>query len=64
MNSGLPRDEWKNTVELLTVVRDTPGSVLKVVHDEDNEVAQIFIQTKEQRELFKKFGELVEIDGT
>lgn len=51
-------------MELLTVVRDTPGSVVKVVHDEDNEVAQIFIQTKEQRELFTKFGELVEIDGT
>jgi hypothetical protein len=32
--------------------------------DENNEVAQIFIQTKEQRELFKKFGDLVEIDGT
>lgn len=54
----------KNTVDILNVVRDTPGSVVKVVHDENNEVAQILIQTKEQRELFKKFGDLVEIDGT
>jgi hypothetical protein len=46
------------------VNRDTPGSVVKVVHDENNEVAQILIQTKVQHELFKKFGDLVEIDGT
>ncbi|KZS02854.1 Uncharacterized protein APZ42_034560 [Daphnia magna] len=64
MTSRLPRDEWKNTVDILNVVRDTRGSVVKVVHDENNEVAQILIQTKGQCELFKKFGDLVEIDGT
>ena len=63
-NLGLPRDEWKNTVELLDAFRERPGNVVKVVHDEDNEVVQIFIQSQEQRELFKKFGEVVEIDGT
>ncbi|KZR99524.1 Uncharacterized protein APZ42_004573, partial [Daphnia magna] len=44
--------------------RERPGNVVKIVHDEDNEVVQIFIQSQEQRELFKKFGEVVEIDGT
>lgn len=63
-NLGLPRDEWKNTVELLDAFRERPGNVVKIVHDEDNEVVQIFIQSQEQRELFKKFGEVVEIDGT
>lgn len=64
MNSGLPRDEWKNTVDILNFVRNSPGCVVKIVHDENNEVAQILIQTKEQRKLFKKFGDLVQLDGT
>jgi len=54
-NLGLPRDEWKNTVELLDAFRERPGTVVKIVHDE---VVQIFFQSLEQRELFKKFGDV------
>jgi ribosomal protein L25 (general stress protein Ctc) len=54
-------EEYCRTIRRL---RERPGNVVKIVHDEDNEVVKIFIQSQEQRKLFKKFGEVVEIDGT
>ena len=37
---------------------------MNVLHGEDNVISLIFIQLKEQRELYKKYGEVVELDGT
>jgi hypothetical protein len=54
-------EEYCRTIRRL---RERPGNVVKIVHDENNKVVKIFIQSQEQRKLFKKFGEVVEIDGT
>lgn len=61
---GLPQDEWANTAELLNKIRQIPGSVVKTIVDENDEVSLIFIQLREQRELYQKYGEMIQIDGT
>ena len=49
---------------LLKDYADQPGSVVKIMHDEDNIINLMFIQTAQQRELFKNFPELLQLDGT
>ena len=64
MCTGLPQLEWEDTQRLLNEIRQRPGSVVETVLDENREVKMIFIQLREQRELYEKFGELVQLDGT
>ena len=50
--TGLPQDEWANTVKLLNTYEQVPGNVIKVLYDAaENSVNLIFIQLAHQREL-------------
>ena len=60
----MPQDEWQNAAKLLNWISHDSGNVVKVLHGEDNVISLIFIQRKQQRELYKKYGEVVELDGT
>ena len=60
----MPQDEWQNAAKLLNWISHDSGNVVKVLHGEDNVISLIFIQLKQQRELYKKYGEVVELDGT
>ena len=40
------------------------GNVIKICHDEDDTITLIYIQLAAQRQLFKKYGEMAQVDGT
>lgn len=63
---GLPQDEWPDTVELIEKLRRLhAGSIIEpVLNDTKDEVIMIYIQLREQRELYQKYGEVIQIDGT
>ena len=45
-------------------LRSEPGNIVHVTTDADNEVNMIYIQLREQRELFKCYPEAAQLDGT
>jgi MULE transposase domain len=62
--SGLSASEWSETNKILTDLRSDPGNVVHVTTDAENEVNLIYIQLSEQRELFKRYPEAGQLDGT
>ncbi|KZS03097.1 Uncharacterized protein APZ42_034260 [Daphnia magna] len=40
------------------------NNVIKVLHNSDGEVAAIFVQLEKQRQLYKTYGNVIELDGT
>ena len=61
---GLPKDEWAIASKLLKEYSDVEGNVIKVFHDEGGTISLIYIQLAAQRQLFKKYGEMAQLDGT
>jgi hypothetical protein len=62
---GLPKDEWINSAELLqSYAEKDPNNTIKVIHDEHDVITHIFIQFSVQKDLYKKFGHLVQYDAT
>lgn len=61
---GLSKDEWKSAAEKLLAYGQHPRTVIKVLHDEEDFIDLLYIQLDCQRELFKKYGQLVQMDGT
>ncbi len=62
---GLPKNEWQDTAAELLKLRQRPGAIVKTRVDPiDGEVQRIYIQLREQRELYVKYGEVIQIDGT
>ena len=62
--SGLFTTEWSETSKILNDLRSEPGNIVHVTTDADNEVNMIYIQLREQRELFKCYSEAAQLDGT
>ena len=61
---GLPKNEWHNASKLLQEYGEIEGNVVKVWHDEENIIELIYIQLKQQRQLYKLFPEMIQIDLT
>jgi MULE transposase domain len=62
---GLPKDEWINAAEVLqSYAEKNSNNTIKVIHDEHDVITHIFIQLSIQKDLYKKFGHLVQYDGT
>lgn len=62
--SGLPKDEWIRTTQLLNAYSQVTGNVIKVLHGEDDCVNLIYLHLVQQRELHEKFGEVVQLHNT
>lgn len=63
--TGLPKDEWINAAEVLQAYAEKDSNnTIKVLHDHNNVITHIFIQLSVQKDLFKKFGQLVQYDAT
>ena len=61
---GLPKDEWVRSAKLLKEYHQKIGHTVKVLHDDDGVINFIYIQTAGQWEMFKRFSEIVQLDGT
>lgn len=61
---GSITSEWQATSEKLDKLRSEEGNIVQVDTDEEGEVNMIYIQLHEQRELFSKFPEVIQLDGT
>ena len=48
----------------MNIIAEYTGNVIKVLHDENNIVTLIYVQLQQQRELYKKNGEVLMLDGT
>jgi hypothetical protein len=46
-------DDWSNSVGLLVSLQKDPNNVVKVLHDPEGEVTDIFVQIEKQRKLQK-----------
>ena len=57
-------DEWKQTVDLLVDLRADEKNIVKVLHDDNDEVVAIFIQMEKQHRLYQKYGTILQLDGT
>ncbi|KZS05478.1 Uncharacterized protein APZ42_031304, partial [Daphnia magna] len=60
---GLSTSEWGATSEKLELLR-AGGSIIHVDTDDDGEVNLNYIQLQEQVELFAKYPEAIQLDGT
>jgi hypothetical protein len=58
------KDEWQRTAEVLTKKREQPGYIVKVHYDADGIVSMIYLQTPSQRDMFCRYGKLLQLDGT
>ncbi|KZR98168.1 Uncharacterized protein APZ42_006540, partial [Daphnia magna] len=54
----------RNTVDSLIDLQKNPNNIVKVLDDGDGEVAAIFVQLERQQKLYKKYGKVLELDGT
>jgi hypothetical protein len=61
---GKSENEWRDTVDVLMSLDVEEKHVVKVLHNADGEVVAIYIQLDKQRKLYKKYGKVVELDGT
>lgn len=50
--------------KLLKTYKDQLGSIVKVLHGEDNVIDIIYVQIQVHRDLYKQFGEIVQLDST
>lgn len=55
------KDEWQRKAEVLT---KTAGFIVKVHYDADGIVSMIYLQTPSQRDMFCRYGKLLQLDGT
>ena len=56
--------EWEETEIFLTELRQDEQNVVEVKCDENGTVELIYVQLKQQKVLYKRFGELIHLDGT
>ena len=61
---GLPKNEWHNAARLLQEYGKIEGNVVKVWPDEEKIIELIYIQLKQQRQLYELFPEMIQIDLT
>lgn len=61
---GKPDNEWIDTVDYMMEQQKDHNNVIKVLHNSDGEVAAIFVQLEKQRQLYKTYGNVIELDGT
>ena len=66
LNAGTPKEDWAKAAQYLEVLTENPNNVVRVGKDseKEEEISLIYIQLEEQRNLFKKYGELVQLDAT
>jgi hypothetical protein len=51
-------------VDYLKKLHENPNNVIKILRNEENEVSAIFLLLEQQREIYKKFGTVIELGGT
>lgn len=61
---GIKQDDWHHTAELLNVYAKDPRNLVKVFHDDDNNIELICVQLSKQKELYRLYGQTLELDGT
>lgn len=61
-STGLAKDEWKDAAAILRTYSQKKGNIVKVGH-ENGEVNMIMLQHARQREVFKHFGQMLQIDS-
>lgn len=61
---GKSDNEWIDTVDYMMDLQKDHNNVIKVLHNSDGEVAAIFVQLEKQRQLYKTYGNVIELDGT
>lgn len=62
--SGLTKPDWDETSALLRELQSDPSNVVHVDTDAEGIVTFIYIQLAEQRKLFERFHETVQLDAT
>ncbi|KZS05694.1 Uncharacterized protein APZ42_031049 [Daphnia magna] len=62
--TGKSDNEWIDTVDYMMDLQKDHNNVIKVLHNSDGEVAAIFVQLEKQRQLYKTYGNVIELDGT
>lgn len=62
--TGVKQDDWKHAAEVLNVYAKNPDNLVKVMDDEENNVTIICVQLLKQKDLFRKYGHVIELDGT
>lgn len=61
---GLSSQVWNNTASLLSELSNNPENVVSITTDDKGEIRCLFIQLAEQRKLYQKYGEVLQLDGT
>lgn len=61
---GSNTSEWQATSEKLDKLRSEEGNIVHVDTDEEGEVNMIYIQLRDQRELYSKFPKVIQLDAT
>ena len=61
---GLSSQVWSNTANLLAELSSNPENVVNVTTNENGEIRCLYIQFAAQRQLYQKYGEVLQLDGT
>ncbi|KAI9553803.1 hypothetical protein GHT06_019071 [Daphnia sinensis] len=62
--TGLFSEVWQSTTELLANLTSNTENIVNVTSDENGEIKCIFVQLSEQRRFYKRYGEVLQLDGT
>jgi hypothetical protein len=62
--TGVKQDDWKHAAEVLNVYAKNPDNLVKVMDDEENNFTIICVQLSKKKDLFRKYGHVIELDGT
>lgn len=62
--TGKSANEWRDTVDYLMDLQKEENNVIMVLHDADGEVAAIYVQLEKQRQMYRTYGNVIELDGT
>ena len=61
---GVKRDDWIDAAQLLNKYADDNKNLVRVFHDEDNNINLICVQLHRQKQIYKLYGQIIKLDGT
>ncbi|KAK4028854.1 hypothetical protein OUZ56_021873 [Daphnia magna] len=60
----LSSNTWSATSEILANLGNNPENIVNVSTDDKGDIQCIFVQLADQRRLYQKYGEVLQLDGT